>query len=518
MSSDPPVTAVEIELRRRRRWIMYPIVGLALLLAALGFLAAVAGVSLLLPMTRTSVPYFADPVEHFERGSIGAEIESGLPYWMWRALPRLFPEHFEGRSDYRAFGFLYRTSKDGEQHDLPVGITRTKYRGFDLVWINCATCHTGTWRKSENESPTIVPGMPSNNLDLYRFIGFLLDIAADERLSADSLIPAMRAAGANLGFTEEMLWRYYLIPRVREGLIMRRSRLQDFLAGQSPWGPGRVDTFNPFKLVNLHMPVATLAPEERVGTSDFPAVFNQKPRDGLQLHWDGNNPSLDERNLSAATGSGVTPETVNHESLQRVAAWLGELRPPASPHEVDRGAAERGQAIYRIQCAACHGALGNDGYEFRGAKLGKVEPISQLGTDPGRLNSYTERFRQQQLSTFFAGTKYQFKHFIKTDGYANLPLDGLWLRGPYLHNGSVPTLRALLSPPSERPVAFIRGIDVIDSTNGGFMSPPCDPARPPAKGFCYDTRLPGNGNGGHLYGTALDPAEKADLLAYLLTF
>jgi hypothetical protein len=37
------------------------------------------------------------------------------------------------------------------------------------------------------------------------------------------------------------------------------------------------------------------------------------------------------------------------------------------------------------------------------------------------------------------------------------------------------------------------------------------------QGFCYDTRLIGNSNGGHLYGTALPAAEKGDLLAYLLT-
>jgi hypothetical protein len=27
----------------------------------------------------------------------------------------------------------------------------------------------------------------------------------------------------------------------------------------------------------------------------------------------------------------------------------------------------------------------------------------------------------------------------------------------------------------------------------------------------------GNGNGGHIYGTTLSPAQKGDLLAYLLT-
>jgi hypothetical protein len=36
--------------------------------------------------------------------------------------------------------------------------------------------------------------------------------------------------------------------------------------------------------------------------------------------------------------------------------------------------------------------------------------------------------------------------------------------------------------------------------------------------FCYDTRLPGNGNGGHVYGTSLAAPEKDDLIAYLLTF
>src|SRR5262245_39382226 len=84
------------------------------------------------------------------------------------------------------------------------------------------------------------------------------------------------------------------------------------------------------------------------------------------------------------------------------------------------------------------------------------------GTAPGRVDSYTEAFRQRQLAELFAGTPFQFKHFVKTNGYANMPLDALWLRGSYLHNGSVPTLRDLLAPPAERPSAFVRGIDIVD--------------------------------------------------------
>ena len=49
-------------------------------------------------------------------------------------------------------------------------------------------------------------------------------------------------------------------------------------------------------------------------------------------------------------------------------------------------------------------------------------------------------------STLYAGYPWRFQHFRKTFGYANMPLDGLWLRAPYLHNGSVPTLRDLLEP------------------------------------------------------------------------
>ena len=36
--------------------------------------------------------------------------------------------------------------------------------------------------------------------------------------------------------------------------------------------------------------------------------------------------------------------------------------------------------------------------------------------------------------------------FRKTNGYVAAPLDGVWLRGPYLHNGSVPSLHDLLEP------------------------------------------------------------------------
>jgi hypothetical protein len=93
-------------------------------------------------------------------------------------------------------------------------------------------------------------------------------------------------------------------------------------------------------------------------------------------------------------------------------------------------------------------------------------------------------------------------------------LTGLWLRGPYLHNGSVPTLRDLLQPPAQRPTQFYRGYDVIDAQNGGFVS---QGAQAEKFGVRFDVATPGNSNEGHWYGVELSDADKQNLLAYLKT-
>jgi hypothetical protein len=525
MIREEPVTAVEEALHRRWR-LLTPVYILFGLIVLIGLVGAIASLRLLWQVSQNRTPHYADIVQEFKYGSIGAEPHSGIPYRIWQALPRLFPEAFSGRNDYSGFGFLYENDVDGQPRDLPVGIARRTYRGVDVVWFNCATCHTGTvtGTMSDNGGPQrtgthIVPGMPSNNLDLYRFIRFLLDAGADERLSPDTLIPAINATGPRLGFVEDSIYRWYVIPLLREGLLVRRSRLMPLLAQQPPWGPGRVDTFNPYKLVQANMPLGSLLPAELIGTVDFPSIFYQGPREGMHLHWDGNNTSLAERNLSAALGAGVTADSADHDAIERVADWLLKLQPPPSPYRPDAAAVVRGREIFMRQCENCHGYQGPQDYAFAGKAIGQVEPNGNLGVDAHRLNSYTERLRDYQLANFFKGTEYQFKYFIKTDGYANLPLGGLWLRALYLHNGSVPTLADLLEPPARRAPTFVRGGDLLDPERGGFVTPQCVPQSAVSAGrFCFDTQLPGNGNGGHLYGIDLPTNQKADLLAYLLTF
>ncbi|WP_299047695.1 hypothetical protein [uncultured Tateyamaria sp.] len=496
------VTAVEAALaRRRRKW--RPVMWLVLLAV---LVAMVIAVGLIIRVLQSGTPHYRDADQHFRHGSIGAETSSGIPYKVWKALPVLFPEAFP-TGDYSSFGYLY-----DDRSDLPIGISKRRVSGVDLVWFNCAVCHTGTYRAKEGDAPRIVTGMPAHQLDLHGFTAVVLGAAADPRMAPEPLRAAMKEAGVGLGPIETLLWKIAVFPRLREGMIARASRLQPLLDRQPAWAHGRVDTFNPYKVLEFNWPAETLAENEVVGASDFPSIFLQGPREGMQLHWDGNNPSLAERNLSAALGAGVTPDTVDHASIERIAEWLLDLPPPASPHMPDAAAVARGLEIYMRDCASCHGYQGLDGYVFEGDDLGTVAPLDVVGTDPNRLHSYTLAFREQQVTNLFKGTPYAFRQFRKTDGYANGPLDGLWLRGPYLHNGSVPTLADLLAPPADRPKRFERGGNLIDP-NGGFVSPTCsDGPR------CFDTTVRGNSNMGHLWGTDLPEPDKADLLAYLLTF
>jgi len=496
------VSAVEAALaQRRRRW--RPV--LWLILAAV-LIALFVGIGLIIRVLQSGTAHYSDDDQHFRHGSIGAEVASGIPYKVWQALPVLFPEEFPA-GDYSSFGFLY----DGTQ-DLPIGISKRRVSGVDLVWFNCAVCHAGTYRESEEDTPRIITGMPAHQLDLHGFTKVVLGAASDPRMAPDSLRRAMADAGVGLGLIERILWNLAVFPRLREGMIERASRLQPLLDRQPDWAHGRVDTFNPYKVLEFDWPTASLSEEEVVGASDFPSIFLQGPRAEMQLHWDGNNPSLAERNLSAALGAGVTPDTVDHRSIERVADWLLDLEPPASPHQPDADAVARGFDIYVRDCASCHGWQSPDGYVFEGDLLGEITPLDEVGTDPNRLHSYTQDFRDQQVAELFKGTPYAFRQFQKTDGYANAPLDGLWLRGPYLHNGSVPTLADLLIPPPERPKKFLRGGDVIDP-QGGFISPTCT-----TEAACFDTGVRGNSNAGHMWGTDLEQPDKSDLIAYLLTF
>ena len=445
--------------------------------------------------------------EHFKYGSTGGERESGFPYWIWQAMPRVCSRYLPG-GGYASLGLIYEPGKD-----LPIGMSKRRHMGIDRVFLNCAVCHASTVRTAAEAPSKIYLAMPAHRFDLHKFEKFVFDCVADERFSGEYLIPEIDRMSGGLSLLDRYLVYPIAIALMRERTLMLRSRF-DFVFDQPDWGPGRVDTFNSAKVL-FNWPMSRLPKHELVGASDFPSIWQQGLKTGMQLHWDGNNTRVEERNKSAAFGTGTTPPTIDLEAIARIESWLLDLKPPRYPLPVDADLAQRGSLVYQERCAACHGRSGSD---FSGDRVGKVTPIAAIGTDRGRLDSYTYDLAVNQ-STLYAGYPHRFSHFRKTFGYANMPLDGLWLRGPYLHNGSVPTLRHLLEPAERRPQRFYRGSDLLDTVNVGFAWEASADRGTPL--FAFDTRLPGNSNKGHegeAYGTTLSDADKTALLEFLKTF
>ena len=191
--------------------------------------------------------------------------------------------------------------------------------------------------------------------------------------------------------------------------------------------------------------------------------------------------------------------------------WIDGLPPPEFPFKdkIDATKLERGRAVYQQYCFGCH--------DFKGKDVGQVVRLDKIGTDERRLNSYTPTFLKLQTD-YSRGYDWEFKHFQKTDGYANMPLDGIWARAPYLHNGSVPTMWDLLMPVEARPVRFYRGHDVYDPVKLGFRADVQEVGG--RKAFHFDTTLPGNSNKGHTgesFGTALSDDDKWALIEFLKT-
>jgi mono/diheme cytochrome c family protein len=484
-------------------------------------LAAVIAIWVFVSLRADRPVLYDEITEHFKYGSIGSEPGVSLlqpvggvlpPYSVFTALPSICPEKLPG--GYASLGFVFEPGKD-----LPIGISRRHRIGIDHVGLNCAVCHTSTVRDSPSAAPRIVLGMPAHELDLQRFVKFVLDCSLDNRTTADAVMGRARAAGRRPALFERTLMRFGLIDRLKLQTLALRNRIEPILqSGIPPWGRGRVDTFNPYKSIQFNWRLDDLPAEELIGASDFPSLWNQKPRDGMHLHWDGDNDSVDERNLSAALGAGVTPVTVDHAALQRVRDWIWTLPPPQYPYAVDEALAARGAPLYQQHCLECHaGARFRDGVK-EGRLVGLVEAIDRIGTDRHRLDSYTYVFASNQYS-LYPDSQYRFTRFLKTGGYANHPLDGIWLRAPYLHNGSVPTIRDLLEPPDQRPKVFFRGYDVFDQANVGFVSSvPGEGGDSGRTFFRYDTALPGNGNGGHVYGTTLPEADKRAIVEYMKKF
>lgn len=428
---------------------------------------------------------------HFKYGSVGIEAEEGLPYWIWQVLPGMFPDKLPG--GYASLGFVWEPGQE-----LPVGFSRKDVLGSPRVAVNCAFCHTATYRTSPTAVRVLVPGGATTIGSPQDFSRFLEATAADPRFNASDMLEAIGKMGT-LSWNDSLAYRFLLIPGTRRALNRHREEFA-WMDERPDWGPGRIDPLNPFKFRQLAQPI-----DGTIGNSDMTPLWSLSLRDGKALHWDGLNPSFDEVLVSSAVGNGASVKSVDLESLERVGSWLRALEPPPYPFAVNQALVQRGAAVFAETCASCHAP--------DGTRMGEVIPIDEIGTDRHRLDTWTAA-SAEAFNAYAAGKPWQFRSFRKTKGYVAAPLAGVWLNAPYLHNGSVPTLTDLLEPVERRPQRFARGYDVYDPAAVGFVTTGPDAER---EGRLFEVDKPGNSNAGHLFGTTLAPEDKVALIEFLKT-
>lgn len=255
-------------------------------------------------------------------------------------------------------------------------------------------------------------------------------------------------------------------------------------------------------------------------------------------------------------------------ALLRPPLWPHALFP------VNQGLAAEGKGLYQARCAGCHAELRRTDLTTRsrkdGSSLEQITPLASVGTDPtmvcnvvtaqattGLVAGAPTDWGPMPPRYFVARMLVHMVRGVLADAappgqpppkaapakapaplaaprvaapppglppacaqaashgaelaYKARPLTGAWATGPFLHNGSVPTLYDLLLPPAQRPAAFSLGTREFDPERVGFVT-----AARSDNDFQFDTIGPGNSNQGHDYGNAgLSDRQRRAIVEYL---
>ena len=393
-----------------------------------------------------------------------------------------------------------------------VGIKTIPYKGLHIGVLGCVACHSG------KAAGQYIVGIGNKNIDPGQ-IG-IDGVLIEERFKTitDSL-----ASGHLLKKTET--WRSLETSSLK---LMRK--LKDPRMSADTQG---------------------LVPVSLVGSWFYEQSGSEIPNHGYKgavkvPSWFGFEKKLEVGQFADAIGkghppgwiigveitSGQTAEGVRNyfKKVEHAAELISALKPPRYPFPIHFERAERGKKLFDQTCAHCHGT-----YEFLAEgspvyKTPKVIPLEKIGTDSDRLDYVTPDFLDQ-VSKSPLSDLIQLSPVAGKRMYVAPRLHSIWARFPYLHNGSVPTLRDLLEPASKRPKLFsLKNAgekERYDSTRGGLTLDANEVALRSAqlnstkKGArdrsIYDTSLQGQSNQGHEKFIDLKDEEKDDLVEYLKT-
>jgi mono/diheme cytochrome c family protein len=246
--------------------------------------------------------------------------------------------------------------------------------------------------------------------------------------------------------------------------------------------------------------------------SDVPPLWNIDKKNALYYNAMGRGDYA--KLLMQASVLGIPDSTQARDVLfqfRDVVAWAAALEPPAFPGPIQEELATLGEAVFTENCSGCHGTYGaNESYP------NKLVALEKVGTDPLYARYFTT---QSGLADWYNqswfGQSDPKSQLLPSDGYIAPPLDGIWATAPYLHNGSVPTIEALLNS-SIRPTYWERSGNSQDYNYQALGWRYTEPDKPKGE-WTYDTTLPGYGNQGHTFGDKLSQEERVAVIEYLKT-
>jgi hypothetical protein len=485
------------------------------------------------------------PRDFFLYGSTGTEL---MPLAVFQVLPTLFPDQFQpggvAAGDWiDQFGFV--RGQPGVNEGLPSGVNVSWYRPksgalspIPFVGFNCAMCHSARIVGAGQADGPVIYGMANAALDLVAFGEAVKTSLLDEkRLTVAAVDSAYETVvHKKLGLIDKAVissWLSTARAALNADLPMRGApysgadiRNSDLVRS----GPGRNE---PMKETVRFLIQQTPLPDG--GASKIPSLYRQDRREWAQYDGSVHDPYL--RNSLAALGVGASLVNLREpgilHTIQNTYDFVRTLEGPKYSDVVTgpdgaiaADSAERGRGVYMQYCSECHGWRPVHGKEWTtGKRQGDVIATSEVGTDSSRV---TFRFygdlRQLVFDFFPPGHPLKPRlEDMRTQpegarGFITEPLESVFSRAPYLHNGSVPTLAQLINL-VPRPKLFYRGASELDSREVGIVAPEKPDAR---HYFRFDTETYGNSNQGHdfpwsYHGAGWNEESLRDLLVYLKT-
>jgi hypothetical protein len=404
----------------------------------------------------------------FTRTGIGDPYRTGVPYPIFLALLRAYPDLFgkDPQALAARFGFVARaadpTSDDPDVREgLPLGmhLTTDPYTGVPFVVTSCALCHAERLHLPGGDR--VVIGLGNKHVRIHAYDAAFADAARRADFGGDRLAPLADAAAAEHHVPWSLDWRAPLLEATIDAMKLRAAARDPLIRRTRDGLPGRVAPIESFALVLGALRGKPVATADQVGWSKVPDVIGFSQR--TTLSWDGvGEGPMDVLVVEADVAAGVRPEWFWKHPLQGAAlgAYLRQPRRDLRfPGTIDRALAARGKQLFEDNCARCHGEYADDGRVARYDE--QVVPLDIVGTDPARAGAVTDDFLAAANDPALTRG---LTHARRTGGYIPPVLTGVWARAPFGHAGQWPSLAVLATPPEQRAQRFAETAFDLDGT------------------------------------------------------